>query len=439
MLGTKNKSTTPTVKMATQASNPSSPESSSSITKTSYRDIRELIQKAKTVRRRSSQCTTDIRNDDDESARPEHGGESVAIPPSSGMVRQDDESSNKIIKKTTSKETPLFGLGGDKRQKKIVITKFSKDPRKAIEVQIGDIPELVSENHVVIKVTASTVSVFDCLIRKGVSYEMVDLPITPGMDVVGNIIKCGENVTTFRVGDRVAALVRFGGNARYVNVLSSNLVEVPRSCDAAEAVCVVSTYMTAYQSLRLVTNDNFSLVGKRILITGGLDAVGQALVQLCQKAGASEIYATAPILRHKYLQGVLGVHPLLPDPEDWPPSIVKGRMHAVFDGTCQAPHDALTTDGVLISLGESALMNQESTPGLLGAPIAAYWARLKGNVMPNTKIYDLWDSFTGDKNAFKVRSSNMTNSCKSCFRHPLPSLFLMFSTGRWILRFFCIC
>jgi hypothetical protein len=121
------------------------------------------------------------------------------------------------------------------------------------------------------------------------------------------------------------------------------------------------------------------------------------------------------------------------DPEDWPSSVVKGRMHAVFDGTCQTPYHALTRDGVLFSLGESALMNQETTPGLFGTPISAYWARLRGNVMPNTKIYDLWDSFTADKNALSLFHA-------SKLRELVPdqtSLFLMFS--RWTLRFFCTC
>jgi NADPH:quinone reductase-like Zn-dependent oxidoreductase len=376
--------------------------------------VRGLIKKATSGLNKTSSTAhgniMDERNDnDDEHQNGKNRGESAAAKSTTdGGVRQENDA--KMIQKSTSKEKSLFGLGGDKRQRKVVFTKFSKDPKEAIEIRMDDIPEPVSADHVVIKVTASTVSLFDCLIRKGVSYEMVDLPLTPGMDVVGSIIKCGENVKNFRVGDRVAALVLFGGNARYVNVQSSSLVEVPRSCDAAETACMVSTYMTAYQALRLVTEDNFSLDGKRILITGGLDAVGQALVQLCQRAGASEIYATAPTMRHKYVQGVLGVHPLSPEANEWPEAIVMGRMHAVFDGTCQAPYDALTSDGILVSLGESALMNQQSTPGLLGAPVSAYWARMRGNVMPNTKVYDLWDSFIADKNAFKVRPLHVVDT-----------------------------
>ena len=47
-----------------------------------------------------------------------------------------------------------------------------------------------------------------------------------------------------------------------------------------------------------------------MLILGGMDGVGQALIQLRKKARAS-VYVSAPKLRHVYLNSVLGVTPLL--------------------------------------------------------------------------------------------------------------------------------
>ena len=315
-----------------------------------------------------------------------------------GLIKRED-----VDKKNQTTNAaaagPLLGLG-DKRQKKIVYMQFSEKPTEAIQTVVEGIPEPAKENHVIIKVAASTVSLFDCMVRNGVSFESVEFPATPGVDVVGNIIKCGQKVTSFKVGDRVAALVKFGGNARYISVPESYLVEVPRSCEASEAVCMISTYMTAYQSLRMVTNDTFRLDGKCILITGGMDPVGQALVQLCLRAGAKDIYTTAPMKRHRYVKWVLGVNALSPEPEDWL-QVMTERVDIVFDGTCQSPYGALKSDGILVCFDTTALLKGES-PGILGAPLNAYWERLKRNVLSNTKIYDLWDSFAQDKNAFKV-------------------------------------
>lgn len=261
------------------------------------------------------------------------------------------------------------------------------------------------------------------MIRRGVCFEIInptDLPATPGMDLVGNIIAIGGRVKRFKIGDRVAALCRTGGNARYVVLREEDLVQVPRSCDSAEAVCMVSTYMTAYQSLRMVTRDNFSLDGKRVLVTGGIEPVGQALIQLCFRAGAEEIFATAPTHRHRYIKTVLGAHPLPIDPTSWLDD-VRGSMDIVFDGTCydslESPSASLKPNGTLVCLGMSALLNRETT-GLFGAPIAAYWAKLKGQLMSNSKSYEVWDSFLENKDAYKLDLEILFHLLKKRFIKP---------------------
>ena len=317
-------------------------------------------------------------------------------------------------------------FGGDKRQKKVVYRDFSENALKELEIVTEDIPEPASETDVVLKVSASTVSYNDCLIRSGFSFNLINptsLPATPGSDVVGNIIKLGKKARQFQVGDRVACLVRTGGNARYISVPQEDLVEVPRSCDSAEAACMVSTYSSAYQALRIVTNDEFTLNDKTILVTGGIEPIGQALIQLCARAGAQEIYATAPVHRHRYVKSVLGAKPLPMQPDEWLET-TKGSMDIVFDITChdvqESPRASLKSDGVVVSIGMSALMRKEKQ-GVFGAPISAYWEKLKGQLLPNTKSYEVWKSFNDDKDAFKVRilgwfrlnprSSNISFSC----------------------------
>jgi len=149
---------------------------------------------------------------------------------------------------------------------------------------------------------ASTVTLNDCILRRGLDFDVVNpstLPMTPGHDVVGRIVALGSNVTDFSEGDRVAALIRTGGNARYASVPQSSLVRVPHTLDSAEAACMVTVYSAAYQSLKMVSSKGpmFSLLGKKVLVIGGMDSVGQAIVQMCNKARA-EVYATAPKRRH---------------------------------------------------------------------------------------------------------------------------------------------
>jgi len=225
---------------------------------------------------------------------------------------------------------------------------------------------------------ASTVTLDDCLMRRGFDFDVLDplcLPQTPGFDIVGTISACGSQATGFQDGDRVAAIVRTGGNARYLSVPVSSLVKIPRTIDEAEAAAMVSIYTTAYQTLKCITQKGpmFSLLGNRVLIVGGMDAVGQALIQMCNKARA-EIYATGPKHRHPYIKNILGVIPLPDDKEEWLP-MVKGRMDFVFDGVCEdgleSANLALKKGGEVVCFGHSAML-KEREMGILGAPLMAH-------------------------------------------------------------------
>jgi len=224
------------------------------------------------------------------------------------------------------------------------------------------------------------------------------------MDVIGVIVQRGDRVKDFNVGDRVAALVRTGGNARYIDVAASDLVPVPSACDSTEAACMVSTYMTAYQCVRLATQNTFEMKNKRVLITAGTEPTGQALIQLCRRAGAGEIFVCGPNNRSRFIRTVLRAKPMSDDPKQWNEK-VKGSMDVVFDGACydglHSASEGVNSDGVLISVGMSSLLSKE-TPGVLGAPMSAYWERLKSNVMTHSTSYEVWDSFREDKGGYKL-------------------------------------
>lgn len=235
--------------------------------------------------------------------------------------------------------------------------------------------------------------------------EPVCCPATPGMDVIGYIVSKGENVTKWQEGDRVAALVQIGGNARYAVISSKSLISVPRSLDPAEAVCMVTTYMTAYQSLKLVIGKQRNLEGKKVLVTGALGPTGQALVQMAKRAGADAVFATAPSKMHRYVRSVLGASPLPMEPAEWLPE-VKGSMDVVLDGVCQdgfaSPRAALSSKGTLVCVGMAALMNSESM-GVFGAPMSARWTNTKASwFMSRTKVYDVVSSFNNDPQRFKT-------------------------------------
>ena len=156
------------------------------------------------------------------------------------------ESPNSVEEKESKIKTMLMGsdadvltnLMSDRRQIAATYEAFNSDPYAVIHVTSGgDMPEPEAQNHVVVKIQASSVTLGDCILRRGYSFDLIhpsSLPTTPGHDLVGNIVTCGTKVKDFKVGDRVAALVRTGGNARYMSVPESSLVKVPLTIDVAE-------------------------------------------------------------------------------------------------------------------------------------------------------------------------------------------------------------
>ncbi|MEV0659895.1 nitroreductase family deazaflavin-dependent oxidoreductase [Actinomadura luteofluorescens] len=139
-----------------------------------------------------------------------------------------------------------------------------------------------------VKVSASGVSFTDVLIREGVYPGGPRPPFVPGYDIVGTVDSVGPGTTGAVPGDRVGALVEYGGYAEYLCLPVTQLVPVPSSVDAAEAVCLPLTYVTAYQLLHRAGGVR---PGERVLVHGAAGAVGSAVLQLGRLAGL-EMYGT---------------------------------------------------------------------------------------------------------------------------------------------------
>lgn len=317
-------------------------------------------------------------------------------------------------------------------QRNITYDYFGDFPKEVLSLNMTAKPEIENPTDVLIKVEASTVTLNDCLLRRGICFQVFDpvsLPGTPGYDAVGIIQEVGSavNADEWKKGDRVAALIRTGGNARYAIIPSSSLVHVPKSIDASEAVCMVSTYMTAYQALKLTLDPEEKkgskpFDGKKVLVVGGTGPVGQALVQLALKAGASEVYATGPTSRHRYMKIVMGAKPLPYETEEWLPE-VKGQMDLVFDGACQDGYEssqaALNEKGKLVTVGMYAKLHAEE-PGLFGAPLSAFLMDAKSHwFMSKTQSYEVWSSFKSDPETFKADLEKLFNKLKKNQIHPV--------------------
>ena len=156
---------------------------------------------------------------------------------------------------------------------------------------------VIKEGHVIIKVGASSFNYHDVFTVKGMPGIKVPLPVIIGLDMAGEIIEIGENVSGWKTGDRVLVNplnkthglmgeMLNGGMAEYCLVSADQLIKMPDAVSYVEAASLPVAYGTAHRML--VTHKTVKK-GDRVLILGASGGVGTGCVILAKKLGAEVI------------------------------------------------------------------------------------------------------------------------------------------------------
>jgi len=112
---------------------------------------------------------------------------------------------------------------------------------------------------------------------------------TLGLECAGTVAALGAGVSSFKVGDRVCALLAGGGYAERVAVPAGQALPIPKGFDFAQAAALPEVWATAYLNL---FGEARLQRGERVLLHAGASGVGTAAIQLC-KLHESPCYVTA--------------------------------------------------------------------------------------------------------------------------------------------------
>jgi NADPH:quinone reductase len=145
--------------------------------------------------------------------------------------------------------------------------------------------------ELLIKVEAASLNRADLGLRSG-NYRTApeDLPIIPGREFAGSVIKLGDNVNDFQVGQRVVGYSGTGGYAEYAKAKASEVRPVPDGLDAASAAAVPTVFLTAWFGL---LEEGKLKGGEWLLVQAGSSGVGMAAIQLGKHVGAKVIATTS--------------------------------------------------------------------------------------------------------------------------------------------------
>lgn len=163
------------------------------------------------------------------------------------------------------------------RPRKVVIPRAGAYDRLTLEA-ITPTPPAADE--IQIAVEAAGINYADTIVRRGLyksAKEYVGWPITPGFEVAGRVVAVGSDVTTYAVGDQVAAVTRFGGYTTHLNVDAKLAFRYPDSLTAAQAAALPAVMMTAWYALYELAHPR---PGHTLLVHSAAGGVGGSLVQL---------------------------------------------------------------------------------------------------------------------------------------------------------------
>jgi NADPH2:quinone reductase len=176
------------------------------------------------------------------------------------------------------------------------LSKFSgkKESMKAIQVkevggpgamELVDLPvPQPKPNEVGVKVAASGVNFIDVYQREG-RYK-VPLPFVLGQEAAGRVTVVGSDVTSVKVGDRVAWTSILGAYAEYAAIPADRAVHIPDGVTDQQAAAAMLQGMTAH----CLCHDTFPVKrGHTILVHAAAGGVGLLLVQMTKNLGARVI------------------------------------------------------------------------------------------------------------------------------------------------------
>ena len=140
--------------------------------------------------------------------------------------------------------------------------------------------------EVLIDVRATAVNYADALLVAGRYQTKPPLPFSPGLETAGVVAATGEGVTRCARGDRVMAVLPYGGLAELAVAPESETFAIPGGMSFEEAGAFPIAYISSHVALRWQGRLE---PGETLLVLGAAGGVGLTAVEIGKAMGARVI------------------------------------------------------------------------------------------------------------------------------------------------------
>lgn len=161
----------------------------------------------------------------------------------------------------------------------IIITEPGGVDKLAYETVV--IPEPKAD-EILVKVHAFGINRPDILQRQGLYPMPKGVTPVPGLEVAGEVVAVGCDVTLFKVGDKVCGLTNGGGYAEYCVVPESQTINIPEGVSFVQAAAIPETFFTIWAN---VFQMGKAKAGETVLVHGGTSGIGTTALMLCKSLG----------------------------------------------------------------------------------------------------------------------------------------------------------
>ncbi|WP_454848539.1 NAD(P)H-quinone oxidoreductase [Rhizobium binxianense] len=152
----------------------------------------------------------------------------------------------------------------------------------------GPLP-VPGEGQILVRAEAVGVNRPDISQRQGSYPPPKDASPILGLELAGEVVALGPDVSGFSVGEKVCGLSNGGAYAEYCLLPVGQALPFPRGYDAVRAAALPETFFTVWANLFQMAG---LTEGEKVLIHGGTSGIGTTAIQLARAFGA-EVYATA--------------------------------------------------------------------------------------------------------------------------------------------------
>lgn len=140
-----------------------------------------------------------------------------------------------------------------------------------------------------VKIEAAALNRADLMQREGDYPPPPGCPEWMGLEIAGTIVEVGAlaaEKSSWKVGDKVCALLGGGGYAEYANIKYDMLMPIPENCSMVEAAAIPEAFATAYLNLFM---EGGLKAGDTLLMNAGASGLASVVIPMAKAFGARVI------------------------------------------------------------------------------------------------------------------------------------------------------